>query len=135
VPFVVEDNTTNTTTNNNGDPFTWSNEPLDKMIHASLGSVGDADARKELCGNIVLCGGGASSMTMGMEQRLSYEVANTVSGFYKTRVVASRNTVERTFAPWIGASILTSLGSFQQLWLTKQEYEEYGPYLSIQRFP
>jgi actin-like protein 6A len=56
-------------------------------------------------------------------------------GFVKPKVVASRNNVERSCAPWIGASILTSLGSFQQLWLSRTEYEEYGATMGIQRFP
>ncbi|AET01217.2 actin-related protein ARP4 [Medicago truncatula] len=27
---------------------------------------------------------------------------------------------------WIGGSILASLGSFQQMWFSKSEYEEHG---------
>jgi actin-related protein len=34
--------------------------------------------------------------------------------------------MERKFGTWIGGSILASLGSFQQLWLSKQEYDEMG---------
>eukprot|EP00980_Cylindrotheca_fusiformis_P012725 scaffold3108_cov152-Cylindrotheca_fusiformis.AAC.16 len=51
-----------------------------------------------------------------------------------SKVIASRNSVERKCAAWIGASILTSLGSFQQLWLSRTEYEEYGATMGIQRF-
>ncbi len=32
----------------------------------------------------------------------------------------------RRYSSWIGASILSSLSSFQPKWITKQEYEEYG---------
>jgi actin-related protein len=31
------------------------------------------------------------------------------------------------FSVWVGASILSSLSSFQAHWLTKAEYEEAGP--------
>ena len=41
-------------------------------------------------------------------------------------VTASANTIERKFTTWIGGSILASLGSFQQMWMSKQEYEEHG---------
>ena len=41
-------------------------------------------------------------------------------------VTASANTIERKFSTWIGGSILASLGSFQQMWMSKQEYEEHG---------
>lgn len=33
---------------------------------------------------------------------------------------------ERRFGAWIGGSILASLGTFQPLWLTKQEFAEHG---------
>lgn len=112
---------------------TLSNLPLHKLIHSSLTAVGDCDARKELCGNIILSG--ASSLFPNMEQRLSLELTTIVPSTYKCRVIASRNSVERSCAAWIGGSVLTSLGSFQQLWLSRTEYEEYGANLATQRFP
>ena len=116
-----------------GEHKSLSNQPLHKLVHESLSAVGDADVRKDLCGNMVLVG--ASSLFPNTEQRLSHEISSVVTGNVKCRVVASRHTVERSCASWIGGSILTSLGSFQQLWLSKSEYEEYGAKLAIQRFP
>jgi actin-related protein len=112
---------------------TVSNLPLAKLVHSSLTAVGDADARKELCGNLLLVGG--CSLLPNMEQRLSYEMNIITPNQYRCRVLASRNSVERSYAAWIGGSILTSLGSFQQLWLSRKEYEEYGATLAMQRFP
>ncbi|KAL7558222.1 hypothetical protein ACA910_017163 [Epithemia clementina (nom. ined.)] len=108
-----------------------SNLPLHQLIHSSLSAVGDVDARKDLAASILLTGG--SSLFAGMEERLSYEVSQHVT--FKTKVLASRYNVERSCASWIGGSILTSLGSFQQLWLGRTEYNEYGVTLGIQRFP
>lgn len=34
--------------------------------------------------------------------------------------------IERRFSVWIGGSIMCSLGTFQQLWLSKRQYEEQG---------
>ena len=34
--------------------------------------------------------------------------------------------LERHYASWIGGSILSICGSFQQLWISKAEYSEYG---------
>ncbi|KIH49501.1 Actin, partial [Ancylostoma duodenale] len=34
---------------------------------------------------------------------------------------------ERKYSVWIGGSILASLSTFQQLWISKQEYDESGP--------
>eukprot|EP00557_Chaetoceros_sp_GSL56_P009971 CAMPEP_0176476402 /NCGR_PEP_ID=MMETSP0200_2-20121128/31_1 /TAXON_ID=947934 /ORGANISM="Chaetoceros sp., Strain GSL56" /LENGTH=592 /DNA_ID=CAMNT_0017872065 /DNA_START=117 /DNA_END=1895 /DNA_ORIENTATION=- len=112
---------------------TFSNLPIHELIKDSLMAVSDADVRKELCGNIILTG--AASLVPNIEQRLSLEVQYLVPGMYKCKVIATRNTTERRFASWIGGSVLTSLGSFQQLWLSKREYEEYGGTLASQRFP
>lgn len=34
---------------------------------------------------------------------------------------------ERKYSVWIGGSILASLSTFQNLWVSKQEYDETGP--------
>ena len=114
--------------------ITLSNLPLHKLIRESLLSVGDVDARKELAGCICLVG--ATSLLPNLEKRLSQELTALLPSFVRPKVVAPKvSSVERSCASWIGASILTSLGSFQQLWLSRTEYEEYGAALSIQRFP
>lgn len=41
--------------------------------------------------------------------------------------------IERRFSVWIGGSILCSLGTFQQLWLSKRQYEEQGPEMAESR--
>jgi actin-related protein len=112
---------------------TLSSSPLHKLVLESLKSVGDVDIRKELAGSICLAGG--TSLLPNIDVRLSQELTNIVPSFVKPKVVASRISVERSCASWIGGSILTSLGSFQQLWLSKTEYDEYGAALAIQRFP
>lgn len=33
---------------------------------------------------------------------------------------------DRRFGAWIGGSILASLGTFHQMWFSKEEYEEGG---------
>mmetsp|Transcript_22419 Transcript_22419/g.33186 ORF Transcript_22419/g.33186 Transcript_22419/m.33186 type:complete len:552 (-) Transcript_22419:235-1890(-) len=112
---------------------TLSDLPIHELIKDSLSAVPDADIRKELCGNIILTG--AASLVPNIEQRLSLEAQYLVPGMYKCRLIATRNTIERRYASWIGGSVLSSLGSFQQLWLSKKEYEEYGMTLASQRFP
>lgn len=105
--------------------------PLHKLCHEAICQV-DIDLRKELCGNIILCG--STSLFSGFEQRLSAEMANICPSAYRCKVIAAK-PIERRFASWIGASVLTSLGSFQQMWLSKTEYEEYGVTLASKRFP
>jgi actin len=52
-------------------------------------------------------------------------------GHLKTRYLAPRIKViappERKYSVWIGGSILASLSTFQNAWITKEEYEEIGP--------
>jgi actin-related protein len=42
-------------------------------------------------------------------------------------VHAAGNQIERKSSSWLGGSILASLGTFNQLWISKKEYEEIGP--------
>lgn len=129
LPFIDRSCTTSMTSNLN----TLMDAPLHELVHQSLLSVADVDIRKELTNNIVLSGG--SSLFPDLDARLSHELSQLLPAFTKPKVIAPRFSVERSCSAWIGGSILTSLGSFQQLWLSRKEYEEYGSTLSIQRFP
>ena len=85
----------------------------------------DTDIRRELWGNVVLSGGG--SLLPGLPERLHARLNEIVPQMsMKVKVVAASTPSERRWATWIGGSILASLGSFQQLWMSKQEYEENG---------
>ncbi|KAL3811667.1 hypothetical protein ACHAXA_002761 [Cyclostephanos tholiformis] len=106
--------------------------PLQKVVHESLTQLLDADLRKELSSNIILTGG--ASLFAGLDKRLSVELGEILPSSYKYKVTASKNSVENRYSAWIGGSILSSLGSFQQLWLSKREYEECGAVLGLQRF-
>jgi actin-related protein len=110
---------------------TLSNAPLHQLLHESLSAVGDVAMRKELASQIVLVGGmaGVSQLAPALSSRLHWPSAFT------PKIHCSPYLEERTSAAWIGGSILTSLGSFQQLWLSQAEYQEYGSTLAVQRFP
>ncbi|CAI7804125.1 unnamed protein product [Closterium sp. NIES-53] len=82
----------------------------------------DVDVRRDLYANIVLSGG--SSMFSGMPERMQREVGGLAPGSVRVRVVAPP---ERKYSVWIGGSILASLATFEQMWITREEYEEYGP--------
>lgn len=81
----------------------------------------DVDVRKDLYGNIVLSGG--STMFPGIAERLSKDIVALAPSSMKIKVVAPP---ERKFSVWIGGSILSSLSTFQTMWITKGEYEESG---------
>ncbi|EJD00789.1 Actin/actin-like protein [Fomitiporia mediterranea MF3/22] len=82
----------------------------------------DVDVRRELFGNVVLSGG--SSMYPGLPERLNKELTALVSSSMKVKIVAPP---ERKYSVWIGGSILASLSTFQNLWITREEYDENGP--------
>lgn len=83
----------------------------------------DVDIRANLANNIVVSGG--TTLTQGFTDRLNEDLTSALPG-YKIRMSAPGNIVERKFSAWIGASILASLGTFHQLWISKKEYQEVG---------
>ncbi|KAM3238142.1 hypothetical protein P3L10_013172 [Capsicum annuum] len=82
----------------------------------------DADIRKDLFSNIVLSGD--STMFPGIAERMSREITALAPSSTKIKVVAP---CERKYSTRIGGSILASLSTFQQMLITKGEYDEYGP--------
>jgi actin beta/gamma 1 len=82
----------------------------------------DVDIRKDLYSNIVMSGG--STMYEGLAARLEKEMIALAPSTMKIKVVAPP---ERKYSVWIGGSILASLSTFQQMWISKQEYDESGP--------
>ena len=82
----------------------------------------DIDIRKELYANIVLSGG--TTMYPGLNDRLMRELKMVVPSSIPIKVLAPP---ERKYSVWIGGSILSSLSSFQNMWITKNEYDECGP--------
>jgi len=82
----------------------------------------DIDIRKDLYGNVVMSGG--TTMFEGIADRMSKELTNLAPSSMKIKVVAPP---ERKYSVWIGGSILASLSTFQQMWISKEEYEESGP--------
>lgn len=85
----------------------------------------DLDVKKELYSNIVLSGG--TTMFKNIESRLHKEIIKSSDVPLATHsIVKVIAPPERKFLVWIGGSILSSLSTFQNSWITKQEYEETG---------
>ncbi|KAK1628938.1 hypothetical protein QYE76_003253 [Lolium multiflorum] len=81
----------------------------------------DPDIRKDMYNNIVLRGG--TTMLPGFVDRLRKEITAFVRPATWVRVVAPPN---RNYSAWMGGSIIASLNTFQQMWISKSEYDEYG---------
>ena len=82
----------------------------------------DIDIRKTLFENVVLSGG--TTMLPGIDTRLQSDLKSMVPELVVPNVSAPP---ERKYSVWIGGSILSSLPSFEDMWITNAEYEEYGP--------
>ena len=81
------------------------------------------DVRKDLYNSVVLSGG--TSMIKGLPERLTKEIKTLAPESMKeeVKVIAYPH---RKFAAWIGGSILSSISTFESMWITKDEYEESG---------
>ncbi|CAE6931996.1 unnamed protein product [Symbiodinium sp. CCMP2592] len=82
----------------------------------------DVDIRRDLYQNVVLSGG--STMMPGIGERMTKELCALAPSTVKVKVIAPP---ERKYSVWIGGSILSSLSTFQQMWISKAEYDESGP--------
>jgi actin len=82
----------------------------------------DIDVRRDLYQNVCLSGG--TTMITGLPERLNKELVSLAPSTIKIKIVAP---AERKFSVWIGGSILSSLSTFQAMWISKSEYDEAGP--------
>jgi len=82
----------------------------------------DIDIRKDLFANVVMSGG--TTMYPGVADRMQKEITSLAPSTLKIKIIAPP---ERKYSVWIGGSILSSLSTFQTMWITKEEYEESGP--------
>lgn len=102
---------------------------LAQLVHDSIMAC-DVDIRAALLQNIVVVGNGAA--TRGLTERLDWELAVMMPG-QKIKIHSPTIPYEKRYAGWLGGSILASLGTFHQLWVTKDEYEEHGMSIIHQR--
>ena len=98
----------------------------------------DVDVRKDLYGNIVMVGFVLPSFPRALltlsvwwyhhvpwsSDRMQKEITALAPSSMKVKIIAPP---ERKYSVWIGGSILASLSTFQQMWISKQEYDESGP--------
>ena len=81
----------------------------------------DLDVRRDLYNNVILSGG--NTMFPGTTERISKDIQVLLPAETKVSVVGPP---ERQFLPWIGGSILSSLTTFQAMWVTKSDFQEHG---------
>lgn len=102
------------------------------LIGLDIGGVGNAiyqcimksdlDIRKVLCENFILSGG--STMFPGLKGRITKEINRIIPTSLSLKV---NDDPDRKYSVWKGGAILSKISSFESRWVTKEEYEEYGP--------
>lgn len=119
---------------------------LPDIICETAGRSTETELRRELLQNVVVSGG--SSCFENLPTRLEREIVNSLinqpltsaAGPYaaaanmRVKVVAA-HTQERKVGAFLGGSILASLGSFHEMWLSKHEYAEHGASLVHKKCP
>jgi len=82
----------------------------------------DIDIRKSLYENVVMSGG--TTMFKNIDKRMEKELTALAPSTMVIKIIAPP---ERKYSVWIGGSILSSLSTFEDMWIKKDEYDESGP--------
>jgi len=97
-------------------PYDGIHQAAHKVISQS-----NRDNHLPLYSNIITSGG--TTLLPGFTERLQNEIAALSPPKY---VIKIKTIPERKYAAWIGGSILASLSTFKDIWISKQEYDEFG---------
>lgn len=106
-------------------------QTLPEMVRACIAKC-DVDIRHTLYQSVIVTGGG--SLLPGFAERLTSEL-RAATPLFRGKLFAAPTSEERRFGAWIGGSILGSLGTFHQLWISRAEYEECGKAIVEKKCP
>ncbi|KII72876.1 Actin, adductor muscle [Thelohanellus kitauei] len=102
---------------------------IHESVYESIQSC-DIDSRQSLYSKIVLSGG--STLFPGMRERLAREIKQLAPVSVRVDTLAP---AERKYSVWKGGSLLGSLSTFQQILISKAEYDEFGPSIVHKKCP
>ena len=93
---------------------------IHEMTYNSIMNA-DCDLRKLLYGNIILTGG--SSLFPGFKNRFLKEMTVIAPPSVPIGVTALK---ERKYSTWLGGKLFATLSTFEDRYVTRDEYDEYG---------
>ena len=93
---------------------------IHRLVYDSIMKC-DVDIRRDLYENMVLSGG--TTLFPHMDSRLERELRILAPASVRVRVVAPP---DRKYSVWNGGAILSSLSTFQECWISRDEYDETG---------
>lgn len=84
----------------------------------------DADILKDLYANVVLSGG--NTLFPGFDARVAKDLKERAPSSMESVIKVVASAVGR-YSAWAGGSLLASLPTFQQSWITRAAYVKEGP--------
>ncbi|KAL7464843.1 hypothetical protein ACHAXS_005166 [Conticribra weissflogii] len=104
-----------------------------------VGTAATASAAAAAGGSIPTSASSSTSMGMGIgtalgdenafPDRLREEIEAIIHRHtlgWRVKMTSPNTMAERAICSWLGGSILGSLGTFQDMWISRKEYEEFG---------
>lgn len=88
----------------------------------------DKGIRKELFENVVMNGG--CTLFYGFRERIENELKRLAPASTSIKVIVPE---QRLHSVWIGGSLLSTMSSFEEMWISKDEYDEFGPSIVHQK--
>ena len=100
---------------------------VDNTVYDSIMRT-DVDIRSDLYANILISGG--NTLFKGLDDRLAKEITILAPSTMTIKIIAP---LDREHAAWLGGSFIASLYAFPELVINKQEYDNYGPGIVMQK--
>lgn len=75
---------------------------------------------------------GGNTLLPGLPERLQAEVKNLVPADMRVNVCVA-SPKDRRFLVWSGGAVLANLSTFNSAWISRGEYEEYGPQIVFRK--
>ncbi|XP_060845430.1 actin-like [Rhopalosiphum padi] len=93
---------------------------IHNLIYRACSSC-DKNEQKNMYNNIILAGG--NTLFPNLSSRLMTTVAELVAPTTKVQITADPG---RKYSTWLGGALLASIPSYQQMWVSKEMYDEQG---------
>ncbi len=114
-----------------------SSDNIPQIIQNSLYRCELDGSMNNMWQNIILSGG--NSCYKGLQDRLKVELDAKSPQNTRVKIIAvsdierssdkadkMKSIMDRAMCPWLGGSIMGSLGSFHEIWISRKDYDEYG---------